>query len=172
MSKFAELCPKHDLLSSKLPHNVCLCRYHKNFIYAINALHDTSPEFPADSYNLPQQLLCQEPTQECWLNQCSKCKDGTGFRSHFKYETAGASWYVWKQGDDSRHIKSIEEGTTDELADYICNMLPQISHCHMKWKQTASYNGECNKAASQTNGQEVVIQIDFSENYTCMCSPR
>ena len=28
-SKFAELRPKHVLLSSKLPHNVCLCKYHE-----------------------------------------------------------------------------------------------------------------------------------------------
>lgn len=29
-SKFAELRPKHVLLSNKLPHNVCLCKYHEN----------------------------------------------------------------------------------------------------------------------------------------------
>ena len=37
-SKFAELRPNHVLLSSKLPHNVCLCKYHENFINAVNAL--------------------------------------------------------------------------------------------------------------------------------------
>ena len=31
-TKFYELRPSHLLLSSKLPHNVCLCREHKHFI--------------------------------------------------------------------------------------------------------------------------------------------
>ena len=45
-SKFADLRPKHVLLSSKLPHNVCLCRYHENFINANNAFHKVFPECP------------------------------------------------------------------------------------------------------------------------------
>ena len=38
-SKFAELRPKHVYLSKQLPHNVCTCRYHENFISAVDALH-------------------------------------------------------------------------------------------------------------------------------------
>ena len=34
-SKFAELRPKHVLLSSQLPRNVCLCKYHENIIMAV-----------------------------------------------------------------------------------------------------------------------------------------
>jgi hypothetical protein len=34
-NKFAELRPKHVLLSSQLPRNVCLCKYHENIIMAV-----------------------------------------------------------------------------------------------------------------------------------------
>ena len=37
-SKFADLRPKHVLVQNKLPHNVCLCRYHENFIHIVDFL--------------------------------------------------------------------------------------------------------------------------------------
>ena len=57
-SKFAELRPNHVLLSSKLPHNVCLCKYHENFINAVNALHKVLPSVPLYTHELPQTCLC------------------------------------------------------------------------------------------------------------------
>lgn len=53
-SKFAELCPKHVFLSSKLSHNVCLCRYHENFITAVNVLHKALPSVPMYTHDLPK----------------------------------------------------------------------------------------------------------------------
>lgn len=50
-SKFADLRPKHVMLSNKLPHNVCLCKYHENFINAINAFHKLVPQFPEYTSN-------------------------------------------------------------------------------------------------------------------------
>lgn len=110
-SKFTELRPPHVLLSSKLHHNVCLCKYHENMINAVDVLHSASPDFLSYSHNLPEEFLCDEPTRSCWFNQCSSCKDGAGFRKRFAFESASTSWYVWKTGDDSRLFKSMEEGT-------------------------------------------------------------
>lgn len=58
-SKFAELQPEHVLLSNKLPHNVCLCKYHENFINAINVLHKIVPHFPEYNKNLPESFVCK-----------------------------------------------------------------------------------------------------------------
>lgn len=154
------------LLSSKLPHNVCLCKYHENFINAVNALHDASPTFPAYSHDLPEHFLCKGPTRDCWFNECSSCKDGAGFRENFTYETAEATWYVWKSAEDSRLIKSVEEGTTDELAEFISSLLPQfLEHCYVKRQQAAFYNEDRGRNESSA---EALIQVDFSENYTCI----
>ena len=133
-------------------------------------MHDASPEFPAYTFNFPERCLCQEPVRECWLNQCSKCKDGAGFKANFTYETSSASWYVWRPASDTRLIKTLEEGTTEELAEYIRTIIPQfLQHCFVKRHQAASYNEEREKATSGLNDPtDAVIQIDFSENYTCV----
>ena len=47
--KFAALRPKQALLNSKIPQNVCLCKYHENFIRGVDKLHKESDNFP--TYN-------------------------------------------------------------------------------------------------------------------------
>ena len=74
-SKFAELRPKHVLLSSQLPHNVCLCKYHENFIMAVNSLHKVINIFPQYDHHLPEKFICKSATEECWFNECLTCKD-------------------------------------------------------------------------------------------------
>lgn len=78
-SKFAEFRPKHVLLSSKLPHNVCMCKYHENFIMALEALHDAIPHIPKYSENFPSMLVCNTESEDCWNNNCVTCKDGNFF---------------------------------------------------------------------------------------------
>ena len=51
-SKFAHLRPKHVLLSSKIPQNACLCKYHENFILAVNTLHRICDTFPSYEHDL------------------------------------------------------------------------------------------------------------------------
>ncbi len=60
-SKFAELRPKHVLLSSQLPCNVCLCLYHENFIMAVNSLHKVSHIFPEYDHHLPKNSSVSLP---------------------------------------------------------------------------------------------------------------
>ncbi len=46
LSLFCKLRPSHVLLMSQMPHNVCLCIYHDNFISAVNAISKAVPGFP------------------------------------------------------------------------------------------------------------------------------
>lgn len=80
-SKFAELQPKHMLLSSKLPHNVCMCKYHENFIMALEALHNAVLTIPKYSENFPSMLVCNIEQEDCWNNNCVSCKDEKVFKT-------------------------------------------------------------------------------------------
>ena len=75
-TKFHELRPSHVLLSSKLPHNVCLCREHEHFIAQQDSLHKACSEFPPYSHDLPVTFICQPPTVPCWMNNCDTCRCG------------------------------------------------------------------------------------------------
>ena len=170
-SKFAELRPKHVLLSSKLPHNVCLCKYHENFINAVNALHKVSPAMPMYTHD-PQTFLCDAVNKECWMNQCEKCKDGKGFTATCPLEeTSTASWYTWKADSSGKLSKVLEDGITDELYNHICTLIPQfMAHCFTKRMQAEAYNKEREDAGSDSadNSTAALLQVYFSENYTCV----
>ncbi|XP_071481354.1 uncharacterized protein [Diadema antillarum] len=136
---------------------------------AINALHKASSSCPPYSHGLPERFLCSEPTRACWMNECDSCKDGAGFRRIMNYDTADAQWYVWKTAEDNRLMKAVEEGTTHDLADYICSLVPQfLEHTYIKRHQASEYQICKERATSNADPDEALIQIDFSENYTCV----
>ena len=172
-SKFAELRPKHVLLLNKLPHNVCMCRYHENFIDAINALHNTCRDFPRYTYELPGRFLCAESMEQCWLNKCSECKDGKGFAIYFENHDVAdddvVTWYIWKNDENDKLCKAVEEGTVSELREYICSITPQfMEHCYIKRQQAARYTKEREAAMSTPNDEsKALLQVDYSENYSC-----
>ncbi|CAB3988658.1 Hypothetical predicted protein [Paramuricea clavata] len=171
-SKFAELRPKHVLLSSKLPHSVCLCKYHENFINAVNILHQVSPSVPLYTNEFPQSCLCNPVKRECWMNQCEQCKDGKGFRNSYPLEENGdVKWYVWKTDSSNKLVKNVEEGTTEELYTHICSIIPHfMAHCFTKRMQAEAYNKERKdaEADSESLSNAAFLQVDFSENYTCV----
>jgi len=171
-STFASLQPQNVLLSSKLPHNVCLCKYHENFIAAVNAIHRAVPEFPDYSRTLPATFLCDPSTKMCWMNECNECKDGKGFQTKCRdmlSEVAAdfCSWFIWKNDEDGKLAKVCEEGSIDELVEYFSGILPQfLQHTYYKREQAASYQLQRETAALDSASHRL-LQVDFSENYTC-----
>jgi hypothetical protein len=135
-SKFSELRPKHVLLSSQLPRNVCLCKYHENFIMAVNTLNkEFGHIIPKYDHDLPAKLVCAAATDDCWFNRCPTCSDAKLVRGMFLLEESKAvTWYGGKDGDD-KLCKMVKEGTTDDLFDHLCSILPEfLQHCHVKKK--------------------------------------
>lgn len=81
------------------------------------------------------------------------------------------TWTVWKTDCDGKLGKVIQEGSTDDLMDHICSMIPKfMEHCFIKRKQAESYNRQRVAAGAEhsVTDNEALLQVDFSENYTCM----
>lgn len=171
-SKFADLRPKHVLLSCQLPHNVCMCKYHENFILAVNSLHKVVPACPAYSSSYLDEIVCQSAKEDCWVMKCADCKDRLYNRMQenvFNQEasTLSCSWHVWKE--EGRFTRVQEEGSAADLAEYIISLLPYfLEHCFVKREQAKFYNEERLMATSSSFKPNVaVVQVDFSENFTC-----
>ncbi|XP_033122920.1 uncharacterized protein LOC117121731 [Anneissia japonica] len=172
-SKFAECRPKHVQLSRKLPHNVCMCRHHENAINAFNAVHKALPEFPAYSHDLLETFLSKEASRNCWLNKCPDCKDTAGFTKAYSFDgflNTPCSWLLWEADQDGRMMKIQEDGTLAELVEHICDILPQfLQHCYVKREQAAACNSQRESVASEYHDvKKALLQVDFSENYTCV----
>ncbi len=58
-STFASLRPKHVLLNSQMPHNVCGCKYHNNMLLLVECLHKTtgtSCEFTTSQFRVSLRM--------------------------------------------------------------------------------------------------------------------
>ena len=98
-SKFAELQPKHVLLSSDLPVNICNCRYHQNFMLLCEAMHKFQSDFPLYSHDLPPSLVCNENSDDYWNKKCDECKGGKLFMEKCPlFDTSvKVTWYQWEK---------------------------------------------------------------------------
>ena len=78
-SKFAQLRPKHCILAGASgTHTVCVCTIHQNVKLMLDAINikELTKHFqnPIKDYkDCLKQIMCQNPTPSCHLNECSKC---------------------------------------------------------------------------------------------------
>lgn len=173
-SKFAELRPHHVLLSNKLPYNICLCKYHENYISAVNSLHKVLPNFPKYTKGfIESNVICKEATEDCWLRKCNSCQNALHRHLDVALENNDApavvKWNIWKD-QDKTIMKVIEEGTAFDLAKYIISITPQfLEHSYVKRNQADSYQKQREAiGCSSFNPKDALIQVDFSENFTCI----
>jgi len=171
LSKFAELRPPNVLLCSQMPSNVCTCVYHENFFMAVDALHAVVPAVPLYTTALPSSCLLCPDNDACWFSECDHA--GCGFQ--FKYQLPDDGSLVskevrWKKWEESsgRLVKGEETGTVKELYDYVCSLAPKfLRHCRIKRLQAQQYEAD-KVAANLADSHMAVLQMDFSENYTCI----
>jgi len=117
-SKFTELRPKNVLLSSKMPHNVCACKYHGNIILLLEALHRPCPSVPLYSRNIFLRMCACDPENEtCMSNKCQNCSGCQLFLKSFssiRNNENKLHWYRWDT-DQSNYITKIAvEGTVKD----------------------------------------------------------
>ena len=91
LSTFYELRPKHVLLSSQMPHNVCICRYHANLNLIVESLHNKLKSyFPAND----SELLIMD-SEQCMIGMCKNCKN---IESIFPVDNTNLDdVLIWKQ---------------------------------------------------------------------------
>ena len=67
------------VVTSHLPRNVCVCKYHENFINTVNGLHKVKSSIPKYDESFTVNIVCDMATEECWFNKCSTCMNGNLF---------------------------------------------------------------------------------------------
>ena len=114
--------------------------------------------------------MCETGSEDCWLNGCEKCSNAKILCQKYSLkESHTVVWYEWRKDKDGCLNKVEQEGLTDDLFQHICSMLPRfLEHCYVKRNQAESYNEERNMVGSHDfDPAFALIQVDFSENYTC-----
>ena len=194
-SKFADLRPKFVQLTSQLPRNVCVCKYHANFILLLESLHRFDWNFPLYNEHFTSAIVCVEPNDGCWNNCCHHCKDGKKFKEAFPFpEFANSSsndsafsdsdgsdsnierqkrvkWWQWESQKDDDGKETLEmvskRGHPMDLYECFVSMIPSfLQHHHIKRCQSTAYN----QLKEKVQGDSTIgmFQMDFAENYNTL----
>lgn len=171
-SKFAELRPAYVKLSSNIPHNVCLCKYHSNFTLSLNAVCKIMPDFPVYTEDFCNLFLCSTANEKCWLNECVQCKDNFENRTRECSESIDSihdvvSWDVWQDDSKGKFTKVTREETVGELMNHLLSLSkPFFEHVYYKRNQAKTYNEQRMQVSQDPHA--ALMQIDFAENYSCI----
>ena len=78
--------------------------------------------------------------------------------------------YKLSNDADGKLCKMVKEGTSNNLFSHICAILPvSLQHCFTKRTQAESYQKEKEAVGGDDFDESfAMLQVDFSENYTCM----
>lgn len=188
LSFFTKNRPENVKLIADLPHNVCLCSYHANFIDAVNALHKYVPNVPNYDNGFIQQFLCVGSSMNCWYGQCDNC---TGITVPKMLALIGdtplnlnVSWTEWRKTGEKnekakkenskdetakRFQKKEETGSLSKLLAHIHALSSQfLVHSFNKREQAEVFNSiDRLRAINEDYAVEGLLQIDFAENFVC-----
>ena len=161
LSKFCALRPEHVLLAQDFPHNVCICKHHENVRLLLVAAHHAVPEVPLGFREFISTIVCDQENEDCMFGNCEICMNKYNEKYNFpELDDTHVSWFQWT--NDVRTEKVADSGTLKKCLALLQNQLPAfLIHVYIKRKQSQHFEDE----KARANGQHVVIQVDFAENY-------
>lgn len=165
-SKFCNLRPANILPLNDMPHNVCVCSVHENVLLCITVLAKCSDaNLPTSGRDLVGKVVCDRTSLQCMNMVNQKCDNCTSLSNFYEPLLCdldqNVSWFQW--GCVEKRITKIKKsGSVAELLECLVQQWePFLTHCYTKDVQGAYFE----KSKLSVSEEEVVIQVDFSENY-------
>lgn len=161
-SVFCSYRPQNICTVSEIPHDVCVCIYHANFNFLVEAAHSIFPSIPSSSKEFLDMLCCDVKNENCMTNQCNKC-DRVEDVIPLKYHPSlPVSLKQWSKGAEGRVQVTTQKSTMSGLLKIMNSKLLKFkTHVFVKNEQTRFFT-EKRESTSQT---EAVLQLDFAENF-------
>lgn len=163
ISSFFELRPKHILLVSDTPKNVCVCQYHANFEYICKSLR-LIPGFPNTYKDVLSEMCCDKFSLDCMVNICTKCEtDINDILPLFFNKDTYIHWKQWKKEADTKRIKL--QSFLTPASDVITELNKQIKKFKFLFYVNSVQSNYFKHLKSNLNENEFVVQMDFAKNF-------
>lgn len=159
--------------------DTCLCTLHENIRLLVSKLKQKNMITEKTPSDIIKQMCCEnvEGKENCLERQCKNCKEKTvKFLDYDKVEAVSYSKWILKTENIlvkrkpkkvKKNVKEVISVTADDLAKELVNQLPKfmphtcnIIHQHKALKELKQ----------NLSSHDVVLHMDFSENYACKFS--
>lgn len=163
-SKFFEYRPLYVRPINEMPHNTCVCIHHANYNLMIEALSNTVPTVPDSSSEFLKKITCDVSNEQCMTGECGKCYLISDILPLTLDTTLAVTWKQWQSVENRfQIIESV--GTVSDLLKELDSKTPKFKlHVFVKNEQS-NYFATKIKESTQ---EEVVLQIDFAENFAIL----
>ena len=160
--------------------DTCLCKIHANLQFMADRLFYHKVIKSAKLSDLMESVACTNATKECMYRECPDCKDKELLTSDFD---AGEQtwWFEWRSKVEERE-KTKKDGTKEKFKVHLTakekvngtvqTLLEDFSEQLKKKMGKHIFNIKHQYSALRAlkenmRGDEMVLQIDFAENYLC-----
>lgn len=168
-STFFQCRPRHIQLSSKMPHNMCVCIYHANFSFLLEGCAKVIKSFPTQFQIFLETVCCDIEDEKCMSNDCENCThdlvNDIVPLEYFSKMDESVKWRHWRKVDDRIMLTD----TVASLSDIIHELQMQLPlfKRHFFIKRAQQHYFETLKESIKDG--DLVLQIDFAENYRLIC---
>ena len=138
LTYFASLRPWDVFLLNQIPHNTCLCIYCENYESSYTKLREIYPQLPKYSSRVLEDFVCDEPTNMCWNNTCTNCRDGKGFMNDLgvvdRSLARNVNVKLWTKKDEltSKGVKytrtALQTVTKEDLLQFVIQSKITVYH--------------------------------------------
>ena len=160
-----------------MPRNVCLCVHHDNVKLLFEAIHKEVHQFPLYSSEAVDRFVCSTNNEKCMTGMCESCPNWSDeLRSQASLDEP-VEWLQWERTErevprkrekpskkKTKMEKVLKSGTVDDVISSLEEKMPAfLNHVFVKRKQSSFFE----EKKSKLSAEEAVVQVDFSENYSC-----
>lgn len=177
-STFCQYRPEECILpdDSKGIHNVCVCVYHQNVKLLLDGLHaliiklKLKEDIPTTYKEIFNIILCENPTEACRYDECFDCpgfnKVANQFLIFFKNSSiTDIECKQWAIVDKKYQLITVKL----TVQDYVEQLRKKFTADFRIHDYVAkSQNDFVRSAINNLKDNEILVMLDFSENYSCI----
>lgn len=170
-SKFAELRPKQCILAGASgTHTVCICAIHQNVKLMLDGckiqkISENMATHIKTYRDCLQQIICDDPTVECYFNNCQNCPGTSAFMSSLQltYEEEMIDTITYKQWVtvDRATLETMQNSVEDFLDKLSSSLTKLLTHDFLVKQQSQYFKS----VKENILDEECIVTGDFSENY-------
>lgn len=169
---FCKYRPFWVLYPKESSRNTCACKIHINFDLLIKCLNLNKILKESNGTGILESLCCDVYDENCLNRICEKCRWKKNNYAEFQNDKK-IKYYEWRNCSEKYYVKDEEKTKMvtkkETLYDFPRNIILQLEknltgymkHCTNIWTQYKNIK----ELKNNLTPQEVVIHVDFSENY-------
>lgn len=166
VSKFAQLRPRQCQWPGHAGfHTVCCCQLHENFRLLLKV---ADPKLKSSDY--VAKLLCNPPTEDCYLSVCETCPNDNVMDELFEKignaeDDITVSVDQWTGGGDRSDLVTMSWEFDEYKEKLIRFQFQFLEHAYINQQQTKFFRN-LREHVLPTNPDAAMITMDFSSNYS------